>query len=97
MKQNNKENVLCIGEIIIFIATTYLLLNSFFLANITRIIISGVVSFFFIILSDHVKKEFNFEGVPLVIASRKKGSKENDERKNFNISKLLYMARKDFL
>ena len=61
MKQNNKENVLCIGEIIIFIATTYLLLNSFFLANITRIIISGVVSFFFIILSDHVKKEFNFD------------------------------------
>ena len=61
MKQNNKENVLCIGEIIIFIATTYLLLNSSFLSNITRVIVSGVVSFFFIILSDHVKKEFNYD------------------------------------
>ena len=28
---------------------------------------------------NQIRKEFNFEGVPLVIASRKKGSKENDE------------------
>ncbi|EDP8137637.1 ribosome biogenesis GTPase Der [Campylobacter jejuni] len=30
-------------------------------------------------LQNQIRKEFNFEGVPLVIASRKKGSKENDE------------------
>ncbi|EAH7547704.1 ribosome biogenesis GTPase Der [Campylobacter jejuni] len=30
-------------------------------------------------LQNRIRKEFNFEGVPLVIASRKKGSKENDE------------------
>ncbi|ELJ3353878.1 ribosome biogenesis GTPase Der [Campylobacter jejuni] len=30
-------------------------------------------------LKNQIRKEFNFEGVPLVIASRKKGSKENDE------------------
>ncbi|MFY4725178.1 ribosome biogenesis GTPase Der [Campylobacter jejuni] len=30
-------------------------------------------------LRNQIRKEFNFEGVPLVIASRKKGSKENDE------------------
>ncbi|HDZ4272082.1 TPA: GTP-binding protein, partial [Campylobacter jejuni] len=30
-------------------------------------------------LQNQIRKEFDFEGVPLVIASRKKGSKENDE------------------
>lgn len=30
-------------------------------------------------LQNKIRKEFNFEGVPLVIASRKKGSKENEE------------------
>ncbi|EGG0624082.1 ribosome biogenesis GTPase Der [Campylobacter coli] len=30
-------------------------------------------------LQNQIRKESNFEGVPLVIASRKKGSKENDE------------------
>ncbi|EGF1228970.1 ribosome biogenesis GTPase Der [Campylobacter jejuni] len=30
-------------------------------------------------LQNQIRKEFNFEGVPLVIASRKKGSKENDQ------------------
>ncbi|BDL78224.1 GTPase Der [Campylobacter jejuni] len=30
-------------------------------------------------LQNQIRKEFNFEGVSLVIASRKKGSKENDE------------------
>ncbi|HIC9409403.1 TPA: ribosome biogenesis GTPase Der [Campylobacter jejuni] len=30
-------------------------------------------------LQNQIRKEFNFEGVPLVIASRQKGSKENDE------------------
>lgn len=30
-------------------------------------------------LQNQIRREFNFEGVPLVIASRKKGSKENDE------------------
>ncbi len=30
-------------------------------------------------LQNQIRKEFNFEGVPLVIASRKKGSKKNDE------------------
>ncbi|MBC5857839.1 ribosome biogenesis GTPase Der [Campylobacter jejuni] len=30
-------------------------------------------------LQNQIRKEFNFEGVPLVIASRKKGSQENDE------------------
>lgn len=30
-------------------------------------------------LQNQIRKEFNFEGVPLVIASRKKGNKENDE------------------
>ncbi|HEG0496579.1 TPA: ribosome biogenesis GTPase Der [Campylobacter jejuni] len=30
-------------------------------------------------LQNQIRKEFNFEGVPLVIASRKKGGKENDE------------------
>ncbi|BEK06732.1 ribosome biogenesis GTPase Der [Campylobacter jejuni] len=30
-------------------------------------------------LQNQIRKEFNFEGVPLVIASRKKGSKENNE------------------
>ncbi|RTJ07902.1 ribosome biogenesis GTPase Der [Campylobacter jejuni] len=30
-------------------------------------------------LQNQIRKEFNFEGVPLVIASRKKSSKENDE------------------
>ncbi|EAJ6820655.1 ribosome biogenesis GTPase Der [Campylobacter jejuni] len=30
-------------------------------------------------LQNQIRKEFNFEGVPLVIASRKKGSKENDK------------------
>lgn len=30
-------------------------------------------------LQNQIRKEFNFEGVPLVIASHKKGSKENDE------------------
>lgn len=30
-------------------------------------------------LQNQIRKKFNFEGVPLVIASRKKGSKENDE------------------
>ncbi|HEG2604895.1 TPA: ribosome biogenesis GTPase Der [Campylobacter jejuni] len=30
-------------------------------------------------LQNQIRKEFKFEGVPLVIASRKKGSKENDE------------------
>ncbi|HAN0691416.1 TPA: ribosome biogenesis GTPase Der [Campylobacter jejuni] len=30
-------------------------------------------------LQNQIRKEFNFEGVPLVIASRKKDSKENDE------------------
>ncbi|EOH7943051.1 ribosome biogenesis GTPase Der [Campylobacter jejuni] len=30
-------------------------------------------------LQNQIRKEFNFEGVPLLIASRKKGSKENDE------------------
>ena len=30
-------------------------------------------------LQNQIRKEFNFEGAPLVIASRKKGSKENDE------------------
>ncbi|EPM8605343.1 ribosome biogenesis GTPase Der [Campylobacter jejuni] len=30
-------------------------------------------------LQNQIRKEFNFEGVPLVIASRKKGGKENNE------------------
>ncbi|MBM0636829.1 ribosome biogenesis GTPase Der [Campylobacter sp. VicNov18] len=30
-------------------------------------------------LQNQIRKEFNFEGVPLVITSRKKGSKENNE------------------
>ncbi|ULN99364.1 ribosome biogenesis GTPase Der [Campylobacter molothri] len=30
-------------------------------------------------LQNKIRKEFNFEGVPLIIASRKKGSRENDE------------------
>ncbi|MBZ7935144.1 ribosome biogenesis GTPase Der [Campylobacter sp. B0100352/1] len=30
-------------------------------------------------LQNKIRKEFDFEGVPLIIASRKKGSKENDE------------------
>ncbi|HDZ4959801.1 TPA: ribosome biogenesis GTPase Der [Campylobacter jejuni] len=30
-------------------------------------------------LQNQIRKEFNFEGVPLLIAPRKKGSKENDE------------------
>ncbi|MFQ6342424.1 ribosome biogenesis GTPase Der [Campylobacter sp. VTCC 70190] len=30
-------------------------------------------------LQNQIRKEFNFEGVPLIIASRKKGTKENDE------------------
>lgn len=30
-------------------------------------------------LQNQIRKEFNFEGVPLIIASRKKGNKEDDE------------------
>ena len=59
MKQNKNDSILCIGELIIFITSVFLLFNNGFLNNILRLAIGGVVAILFIILSDSFKKTYD--------------------------------------
>ena len=55
MKQNKNDSILCIGELIVFITSIFLLFNNGFLNNILRLAIGGVIAILFIVLSDSFK------------------------------------------
>lgn len=63
MKQNKNESILCIGEILVFIASLFLLFNRGFLGNIMRISIAGVIAILFILLSDSIKSIYQSKKV----------------------------------
>jgi hypothetical protein len=59
MKQNKNDSILCIGELIVFITSIFLLFNNGFLNNILRLAIGGVIAILFIVLSDSFKTIYN--------------------------------------
>ena len=63
MKQNKNESILCIGEILVFIASLFLLFNRGSLGNVMRISIAGAISILFILLSDSIKSIYQSKKV----------------------------------